>query len=129
MGIGNKSEFISRKGYGPVCKIRPCLCHWLRFDWIHPPLMYFTYCPPSYCPCLDSKSHFQANVESVESMKFASHLNNDDSISPHTAAGCTLPSAASSFCQAFLVSLTPVSSVLPASLPLCVCVCSRLFDL
>ena len=80
-------EFVSKKGFGPVSKIRADLCHWLCFDWIHPLLMFCAYSPPSYCPCLDSKFHFQQNVESVESMKFASHLNNDDRIPPHTAAG------------------------------------------
>lgn len=87
MGIGRRSEFVSTKGFGPVSKIRADLCHWLCFDWIHPLLMFCAYSPPSYCPCLDSKFHFQKNVESVESMKFASHLNNDDIIPPHTAAG------------------------------------------
>lgn len=38
--------------------------------------MCLAYCSPSYCPCLDAKSHFQ----SVESVKFASNLHNDDSL-------------------------------------------------
>lgn len=107
MGIGSKSEFVSEKGFGPVSKIRPALWHWLCFDWIHPLLMLFTYSPPSYCPCLDSKFHFQQNMESVGSMKFASHLNSDDGI-PHAllqAAFSPLLLAPS------VVSLTPVSSV------------------
>lgn len=104
MGIGRKSESVSRKGFGPVSKIRPALCHWLCFDWFHPLLMFFTYFPPLYCPCLDSKSHLQQNVESVGSIKFASHLNNDDSI-PLTLLQAALPSAPCTFCYCFCVFL------------------------
>ena len=117
MGIWSKSELISQKGSGPDSKIRASPCHWLCFDWIHPLLMLFSLIPPSSY----SKSHFRQNVESVGSMKFASHLNNDDRI-PYT-----LLRAALSLCAPLSLSAEPslfrcsscLLCVLRLSSPLC----------